>query len=141
MDNKLPIKRLIICAAIAIVAVGLGYYNVIYSPYYNRIMHEVLQSVVAAAGITAIGEIFAALSKFPIVSYIISGVICSVSLQAMTPLYTVIPFADFSQPDKIFAGYQYSVRSCLAVYSTALIVSILFGIFVLHRKDFPKSDK
>lgn len=136
MDSRLPIKRLIICAAIALVAVGLGYYNV-FSGQYN----EIMQSVIAAVGMTAIGEIFAALSKFPMVSYSISGVICSVALQAMTPWNLIMPFCDFNEVDKIFDGFYYSIKSCLVVYSTALIVSILFGFFVLHRKDFLKSDK
>ena len=139
MDNKLPLKRLIICAAIAIVAVGLGYRNVLYGNYVE--INEVFQSVIAAVGLTAISEIFAALSKFPIVSYVISAVICSIALQVMTPLYIIVPVVDFSEPDKFFAGYQYSVRSCLVVYSIALAVSVLFGIFVLHRKDIFKSDK
>ena len=139
MDNKLPRKRLIICAAIAIVAIGLGYRNVLCGNYVE--INEVFQSVIAAAGLTAISEIFAALSKFPIVSYVISAVICSVALQVMTPLYIIVPVVDFSEPDKFFAGYQYSVRSCLVSYSIALAVSILFGIFVLHRKDIFKADK
>ena len=139
MDNKLPIKRLIICAAIAVVAVVLGYYNVLYGNYVE--INEVFQTVIAAVGLTAVGEIFAALSKFPIVSYIISTVICSVALQIMTPWYIIMPMADFSQPEIVFEGYRWAVRSCLAVYSIALAFSILFGIFVLHRKDIFKADK
>ena len=139
MDNKLPIKRLIICAAIAIVAVVLGYRNVLYGNYVE--INEVFQLAIATVGLTAIGEIFAALSKFPIVSYIIVTVICSVALQIMTPLYIIVPNVDFSEPEKFFEGYRWAVRSCLAVYSIALAFSILFGIFVLHRKDVFKSDK
>lgn len=139
MDNKLPIKRLLICVAIVIVAVGLGYRNVIYGNYGD--INGVFQAVIAAVGLTAIGEIFAALSKFPIVSYVISAVICSVALQIITPWYIIMPSADLSQTEKVFEGYRLAVRSCLAVYSIALVVSVLFGIFVLHRKDVFKSDK
>ena len=139
MDNKLPIKRLIICAAIALVAIGLGYRNVLYGNYVE--INEIFQTVIAAAGLTAISEIFAVLSKFPIASYIISAVICSAALQIMTPLYIIVPNVDFSEPERFFEGYRWAVRSCLAVYSIALAVSILFGIFVLHRKDIFKADK
>lgn len=139
MDNKLPIKRLIICAAIVVVAVVLGYRNVLYGNYGE--IGGVFQAVIAAVGLTAIGEIFAALSKFPIISYIISAVICSVALQIMTPWYIIMPVVDLSYPEKIIEGYQWCVTSCLVCYSIALAVSILFGIFVLHRKDVFKSDK
>ena len=139
MDNKLPLKRLIICAAIAIVAIGLGYRNVLCGNYVE--INEVFQSVIAAVGLTAVGEIFAALSRFPIVSYIIVTVICSVALQIMTPWYIIMPVVDLSQPEVLFEGYRWCVRSCLVSYSIALAVSILFGIFVLHRKDIFKADK
>ena len=139
MDNKLPVKRLIICAAIAIAAVGLGYYNVLYSNF--EIINEVFQSIIAAVGLTAIGEIFAALSKFPIVSYTISAAICSVALQIITPWYIIAPRADFTYPEKFFNGYRLCVRGCLLIYSIALVASVLFGIFVLHRKDIFKADK
>ena len=139
MDNKLPIKRLIICAAIAIVSAGLGIFIIFYLPYND--INDVYLSLAAAVGMTAVSEIFAALSRFPIISYIISAVLCSVALQAMTPWNMIMPFADMSYPDKIFAGYRYAVTSCVVMYSIALAVSVLFGIFVLHRKDIFKADK
>ena len=134
MDNKLPIKRLIICATVAVAAIVLGTYNVLYSNDYNN-MSNVFQSILAAAGMTAIGEIFAALSKFPIISYIISTVICSVALQAITPWHLIITRADFVDMERVFSAYENAVIYCLVAYSAALVVSILFGIFVLHRKD------
>ena len=139
MDNKLPIKRLIICGAIVVVAVVLGYRNVLYGNYGE--IGGVFQAVIAAAGMTAVSEIFAALSRFPIISYIISAVLCSVALQIVTPWYIILPVADLSQPEKVFEGYRLCVTSCLVAYSIALAVSILFGIFVLHRKDIFKADK
>ena len=139
MDNKLPIKRLIICAAIAIVSVGLGRFIIFYLPYSD--INDVYLALTAAVGMTAVSEIFAALSKFPIISYIISAVLCSVALHAMTPWNMIMPFADMGYPDMIFAGYRYAVISCLVMYSIALAVSILFGIFVLHRKEIFKNDK
>ncbi|MCH5196276.1 MAG: hypothetical protein J1F28_06155 [Oscillospiraceae bacterium] len=131
MDNKFPVVRLIICAPIAVAAIVLGTYNVLYSFNYN----DIFQSILAAAGMTAIGEIFAALSKFPIISYIISTVICSVALQAITPWHIIITRADFVDMERVFSSYENAVIYCLVAYSAALVVSILFGIFVLHRKD------
>ena len=139
MDNKLPLRRLIICAAIVIVALVLGYRNVLYGNYVE--INEVFQAMIAAVGLTALSEVFAALSRYPIVSYIISAVLCSVALQIMTPWYIIMPVVDLSHPEVLFDGYRWCVRSCLVSYSTALIVSILFGIFILHRKDVFKSDK
>lgn len=139
MDNKLPVKRLIICAAIAIVSAGLGIFIIFYLPYND--INDVYLSLAAAVGMTAVSEIFAALSRFPIISYIISAVLCSIALQAMTPWNMIMPFADMSYPDEIFAGYRYAVTSCVVMYSIALAVSVLFGIFVLHRKDIFKADK
>ena len=139
MDNKLPIRRLIICGAIAVAAVGLGYYNVLYS--YFEIINVVFQTIIAAVGLTAIGEIFAVLSKFPIISYVISAVICSVALQIMTPWYIIMPNVDLTYPERFFNGYRLCVRGCLLIYSIALVASVLFGIFVLHRKDIFKADK
>lgn len=139
MDNKLPIKRLIICGAIAVAAVGLGYYNVLYS--YFEIINVVFQTIIAAVGLTAIGEIFAVLSKFPIISYVISAVICSVALQIMTPWYIIMRNVDLAYPERFFNGYRLCVKGCLLIYSIALVASILFGIFVLHRKDIFKADK
>ena len=139
MDNKLPVKRLIICAAIAIASVGLGYYNVLYS--YFEIINVVFQTIIAAVGLTAIGEIFATLSKFPIVSYTISAAICSVALQIITPWYIIMQAVDLAYPERFFNGYRLCVRGCLLIYSIALAVSILFGIFVLHRKDIFRSEK
>lgn len=133
MDNKLPIRWLIICATVAIAAVVLGYFNVLSGDF--GIIYEVFQSILAAAFMTAIGEIFASLSKFPIISYIISAVLCAVALQVLTPWYLIMPFADLYQVEKVFTGYRMAVQLCLVVYSAALVVSILFGIFVLHRKD------
>ena len=140
MDNKLPVKRLIICTVIAVIAIGLGIYNILYTLNYDE-KSGVFQSLIAAVGITAIGEIFAALSRYPIVSYIISAVLCSVALQIMTPWYIIMPVVDLTYPEMVIEGYRYSVKSCFVVYSIALAVSILFGIFVLHRKDVFKSDK
>ena len=140
MENKMPVKRPIICAAIAIVAGGIGIYIVRFSSGYNMI-NEVFQSLLAAAVMTAISEIFAVLSRFPIISYIISAILCMVSLQAITPWNMIMPFVVSYQDDKIFIGHQLAVRSCLVMYSIALVVSILFGIFVLHRKDIFKSNK
>lgn len=139
MENKLPLRRLIICAAIAIVSVGLGIFIIFYLPYSD--INDAYLALTAAVGMTAVSEIFAALSRFPIVSYIISAILCSAALQAMTPWNMIMPFADMGYPEKIFAGYRYSVISCLVIYSAALVVSVLFGIFVLHRKDIFRSDK
>ena len=139
MDNKLPLRRLIICVAIAVAAVWFGIYIIFYLPYND--INGVFLSLTAAAGMTAVSEIFAALSRFPIISYIISAVLCSVALQIITPWYIIMPAVDLSQPEKVFEGYRLCVTSCLVAYSIALAVSILFGIFVLHRKDIFKADK
>lgn len=139
MRNQLPIKRLIVCAAIALVAIGLGTFNVLYSNYV--LIYEIIQGVLAAVGMTALGEIFASLSGHPKISYVICAVLCALALQAMTPWNIIIPRCDFYQVDKIIAGYQYAVLSCLVVYSLALAASILFGIFVLHKKDNSKSEE
>ena len=139
MNNNPPFKRLMLCATIAFAAVGLGIYNILYTNYV--LTNAILQLLIAAAGVTAIGEIFAALSRFPIISYIISAVICSAALQAMTPWYIIRSRVDFSKIDQVSSVYRDSERSCLAVYSIALAVSILFGIFVLHRKDIFKTNK
>ena len=139
MKDQLPIKRLIVCAAIALAAIGLGTFNVLYSNYV--LIHEIIQGVLAAVGMTALGEIFASLSKHPKISYVICTVLCALALQAMTPWNIIIPRCDFYQVDKIIAGYQYAVLSCLVVYSLALAASILFGIFVLHKKDNSKSEE
>ena len=139
MKDHLPIKRLIVCAAIALVAIGLGTFNVLYSNYV--LIHEIIQGVLAAVGMTALGEVFASLSKHPKISYVICAVLCALALQAMTPWNIIIPRCDFYQVDKIIAGYQYAVLSCLVVYSLALAASILFGIFVLHKKDNSKSEE
>lgn len=139
MKDQLPIKRLIVCAAIALAAIGLGTFNVLYSNYV--LIHEIIQGVLAAVGMTALGEIFASLSKHPKISYVICTVLCALALQAMTPWNIIIPRCDFYRVDKIIAGYQYAVLSCLVVYSLALAASILFGIFVLHKKDNSKSEE
>ena len=139
MDNKLPLRRLMICAAIAVVAVWFGIRNVLYGNYVE--INEFFQAVIAAVGMTALSEVFATLSRYPIVSYIISAVLCSVALQIMTPWYIIMPVVDLSHPEVLFDGYRWCVGSCLVSYSAALVASILFGIFVLHRKDVFKSDK
>ena len=139
MENKVPVKRLIICAAIAIAAIVLGIFNVSSQGYST--INDVFQSILAAVGLSAIGEFSVALSKFPIISYIISVVFCMVVLQIITPIIIVFLFTVSFEPDVIIQGYRVIATSCLVVYSIALVVSILFGIFVLHRKEIFKSNK
>ena len=137
MDNKFPVVRLIICAPIAVVAIVLGYNN-IFAEY--SMINNVLHSLYAAVGLTAIGEIFASLSRFPIISYIISVVMCAMAFQIITP-FSVIVVADYIDMRRVFAVYDYAVKLYLALYIIAIIISIIFGVFVLHRKDTFKPDK
>ncbi|MCH5208163.1 MAG: hypothetical protein J1F04_04715 [Oscillospiraceae bacterium] len=129
MNNKFPVKRLIICAAIAVAAIVLGYNN-LFSYDYSM----VFDSFFAAVSMTAIGEIFAALSRFPIVSYIISVIMCAVMFQIIVPFATFL-VADYIDLRRVFSVYNYIVKLDLALYIIALIISIIFGVFVLHRKD------
>ncbi|MCH5203824.1 MAG: hypothetical protein J1F03_03695 [Oscillospiraceae bacterium] len=131
-NNKLPVIRLMICAAV-VAAVGLGIYIIVFLSEYS-IINNVFQSLLAAVGMTAVGEIFAALSKFPIISYIISVVMCAAMYQIITP-FSIFMIADFVDLNRVFSAYREMVMICLVLYSIALTVSILVGIFVLHRKD------
>lgn len=137
MDNKLPVKRLIICALIAVVAIVLGYYN-IFSDNYGKI-NDVLQLLITTVGMTAIGELFASLSRFPIISYIISAVMCAIMFQIITP-FSIFMVAGYDDLRRLFSVYHESAEQYLVLYSAALTVSVLFGIFVLHRKDIFKPE-
>lgn len=137
MNARIPIRRLIICSAIAVIAIGFGVYNVCYSTDYVTI-NAVLQSVVAIAGITAISEIAAMLSKFVVMTYTLTAVVCAIMAHIVTPWNIVLPRADMN--GGVMDAYQSAVISSLVSYSVAFAVSILVGVFFLHRKDIFKSS-
>lgn len=90
-------------------------------------INAVLQSVVAIAGITAIGEIMAKLSKLTVITYVLVTVLCAVVTHIVTPWNIVLPRADLN--GEVMNAYQSAVMSSVVSYSVAFVVSILVGVF------------
>jgi len=137
MKENISLKKIIIFSAIALIAIGFGYYNVCISPDYITI-NAILQSVAAAIGFIAISEIAAIFSKMPVVSYIITSFSCAIIAHAMTPWGIVFPRADMAAPNLEHIR-QVAFTSSLITYIIALVVSLAVGLFIIHRKDVFKT--
>lgn len=138
MCAKFQIKRLAICAVIAIISIGIGVCNVQYSTDYSA-LNAVFQSLVAVAAIVAVSELAASLSKFPVFVYILSAVVCAAFAHIVTPWSIILPRVDWNS-DTIQVVHRSAVMSSFASYSIALVISVLAGVFFLHRKDIFKSN-
>lgn len=137
MNKNISIKQILIFSAIAVIAVGLGIYNVCGTNDYTSVS-AVLQAAAAAAAFISVSEIAAMLSKFPALSYSLTSVGCAVLAHIATPWYIIMPRVDLSVGN-IVSLRQSAVMSSLCSYLAALVVSLAVGIFILHRKEIFKS--
>lgn len=136
MNKNISIKRIIICAVTAVIAIGFGIYNVSRTNDYTSVS-AVLQAVAAAAAFISVSEIAAMLSKYPVLSYSLTSVGCALLAHIATPWYIIMPRVDLTVGD-IASVRQSAEMSSLCSYLAALVVSLIVGMFILHRKEIFK---
>ncbi|MGN0670806.1 MAG: hypothetical protein ACI4JZ_09675 [Oscillospiraceae bacterium] len=139
MKTIISIKKIAIFSVIAAISVGLGIYNVCWTNDYTTIS-AVFQAALAAVAFTSISEIAAMLSKFPVLVYTLTSIGCAILAHIATPWYVIMPRVDLNVGN-ISNIYQAAIMSSLTSYLAALIIALLAGIFILHRKELFKTHQ
>lgn len=139
MKDQIQIRRFIVCLIVATIAVGLGICNVCYSNDYTAI-NTITQLIIATVGFVAVSEMASMTSKFTVITYIIVSVVCAVVAHIVTPWNIILPRADLNS-EVIQTAYHSAIISSFVSYSIALVLSVLIGVFFLHRKDIFKPHK
>lgn len=134
MNKRSYILRMAICFAVSAIAAVFGVYNILHANFVT-IADDIIQAAAATVCFTALGEFLATLSKAPIVTYVITAAICAVGVALVSPWALIIPRADFYYTDMVKSALNMAKTESLVTYSAAFVLTVLIGVFVLHRKE------